>query len=103
MHYISKVLSYIRFKDNKTVDISAKKATDMPDHIKPRIKWKSTHTSCKQYVMKLNKLLVGYAKLNHRHLMLRNDQHVDWKLNIAFISALDRSIAKKYIIIQKSI
>ena len=43
-------------------------------YIKPCIKeWKGAHNSCRQYKVKLSRIHIGHIRLNHGHMMSRNN------------------------------
>ena len=45
-------------------------------YIKPQIeKWESTHNSCRQFEVKLNRLRIRHTRLTKSHLMTKGDEH----------------------------
>ena len=51
-------------------------------YIKLHIKeWESAHNCCRQYEVKLSRINIGHIRLNHGHLMSRNNQPI-WKYSM---------------------
>ena len=50
----------------------------LPDHKRGKLYYiQPKSVGCRQYKVKLSRLRIGYSRLIHGHLMLRNDQRVE--------------------------